>query len=211
MIEILPAILAETPEQFRQMLEKVSSFASVLHFDASDGIFTKTKFVGPEVIATAPANIKWDIHLMIQNPETVLTAWLTLPHISRITFHIEATDKTQEIIDNIHGVGKLVGISIKPETPTETIEPFVNKIDSVQFMSVHPGQYGAKFLPEVLDKISAFHAKYPDTKISIDGGVSPGRIPAMVKAGVSIFISGGYIINSEDPEKAISELKKAAE
>ncbi|OGM97372.1 MAG: hypothetical protein A2735_03315 [Candidatus Yanofskybacteria bacterium RIFCSPHIGHO2_01_FULL_41_21] len=217
MIQILPAILAETPEQFKQMVEKVSPFASVLHLDTSDGVFTDTKFIGPDVLASSPANIEWSAHLMVQNPENIILSWLDLPNVKRIIFHIETTDpalvhkdgvnKTQEIIDTVHNAGKEIGIALNPETNIEAVEPFMEQVDFVQFMSVHPGQYGAEFLPDVLNKVSDFHIKHPNVKIAIDGGVNPERIPAMQKAGVSIFISGGYIMNSDNPEKAIAELK----
>lgn len=209
MIEIIPAILATTKEEFDQMVLKIKPFVSMVQIDVSDGVFTKTKFVGPEIVSTMPADLGIDLHLMVKNPEAVLPAWLSLPQVKRITFHIEATDKTQKIIDTVHNVGRKVGIALNPETETEKIEPFLNKIDLVLFMAVHPGQYGAEFQPAVLDKIAAFHTKYPEVVIAIDGGTSPERVQAMMKAGVSIFISGGYIMNSENPDKAISELKKA--
>ena len=208
-MEIIPAILATNQEEFNEMVQKIRSFVSMVHIDVSDGIFTKTKFVGPEVVSTAPVDWDVDLHIMVQQPETVLTEWLALPQVKRIIFHIEATDKTQEIIDTIHSAGRKVGIVLNPETETERIEPFLSKIDLVLFMAVHPGQYGAEFQPTVLNKITAFHAKHSEAVISIDGGVSPERIPAMIQAGVSIFISGGYIMNNEDPAKAIAELKNS--
>ena len=208
MIEILPGILATTKEQFNEMVEKIQPFVSMIHVDTADGVFTKTKCVGPEVVGGVPADVEIDLHMMVEKPENVLSRWLALPQVKRITFHIEATDKIQEIIDTIHGTGKEAGIALNPETPIEAIEPFVSMVDCVQFMSVHPGEYGADFQPEVLNKMAEFHQKFPQIKIAIDGGVNPERMLGMIASGASVFISGGYVMNSDDPRQALSELEK---
>ena len=76
-------------------------------------------------------------------------------------------------------------------------------------MTVTPGFYGSKFLPEVVDKISDFHKKYPDILIMADGGITPETAPALVRAGASALVLGSYIMKSQNVEEAIKNLKEA--
>ena len=46
-----------------------------------------------------------------------------------------------------------VGLVFNPETPLEAVLPYLEEIDILLFMSVHPGFGGQSFIPEVLDKL----------------------------------------------------------
>ena len=49
------------------------------------------------------------------------------------------------------------GLAVNPETPATVLDDnLLSRLESVLFMAVHPGYYGAKFIPEVLEKISLF-------------------------------------------------------
>ena len=76
-------------------------------------------------------------------------------------------------------------------------------------MMVHPGNYGGIFLPSNLEKVRELRKLKPNLDIAVDGGVNPERIARMKKAGANIFISGSYIIKSENARTAIENLKKA--
>lgn len=208
MITIIPGILATTQEEFQRMLKKLQSHAPILQIDISDGVFTPNKLVGLEEVAMADSP-QFQVHLMVQNPEEAVLPYLKIKNVESIIFHIEATDKAGKIIDTIQEAGKRAGIALNPETGTETVESFVVQADFIQFMAVHPGGYGGEFQPQVLTKMKDFHEKYPEVVIEIDGGANPQRVPEMVKAGATMIESGGYIMNSDDPEKAIAELKNS--
>ena len=118
---------------------------------------------------------------------------------------------TKRLKAQIHQNKKKAGIALNPETGTEKIEPYLKDVDFVQFMTVHPGFQGGQFVEEVVDKISAFHAKYPDIIIMCDGGITPETAPKLAGAGASLFVSGSYIVKSEVFGKAIDQLKEAIE
>jgi ribulose-phosphate 3-epimerase len=210
MIQIIPGILAATREEFQQMLNKLQSLAPILQVDISDGVFTPTKLVGLEEIAMADSP-RFQVHLMVQNPEEAVLPFLKIQNVESIIFHIEATDKAGKIIDTIQRAGKRAGIALNPETGIEAIAPFAGQADFIQFMMVHPGGYGGEFQSQVLAKMANFHEKYPAVVIEIDGGANPQRVPEMVKAGATMIESGGYIMNSEDPAQAILNLQKSGE
>ena len=41
-----------------------------------------------------------------------------------------------------------------------------------------------------------------------DGGITPETAPKLVKANVSVLVSGSYIIKGQNVEQAIEDLKK---
>lgn len=45
------------------------------------------------------------------------------------------------------------GITIKPATPAEAVEPYLELVDLVLVMTVEPGFGGQKLIPECLDKV----------------------------------------------------------
>ena len=207
MIEIIPAILATTKEEFDQMMQKAEPHASLVHIDISDGIFVNSKTVGLEEIKANSSHSKLSVHLMVQNPETVLAGWLELPNLQSIIFHIEATDKTSEIIDTIRSADKQVGIAINPETGIEFLEPFVTKIDQVQFMTVHPGNYGGEFVEKVIEKIREFHKQYSGVKIAVDGSIHKETAQIAVDAGAEVLIVGSHMFSEgRDIKQTIIEL-----
>ena len=102
---------------------------------------------------------------------------------------------------------KQIGIALNPATPVSDIEAVVGLVDFVHFMTVEPGFYGGKFVPNVIDKIKDFHYFYPDKPISVDGGVNPGNAKQLVEAGASMLVVGSYIFKSNNIIKATEQLK----
>ena len=74
-------------------------------------------------------------------------------------------------------------------------------------MTVHPGFYGSKFLPEALDKVRNLREMRPDLAIEVDGGISPDTIERADEAGANLFVSGSYIVNSDDVKGAVNRLE----
>ena len=108
---------------------------------------------------------------------------------------------------------KKVGISLNPETKTNIIYNFLDKIDLVLVMSVNPGFGGQKFMPEVLDKVKDLKRiqkeKNLDFDIEIDGGINFDNSKSAIQAGVNILVSGTTIFksNNGDIKKNIELLK----
>lgn len=207
MIKIYPGITT-VPEEFESMLKKLQSTGEMLQADIADGIFVPSILGNIEIIASHPEVI-FQIHLMVEKPEDYLSQLINLPNIESIIFHIECASQPMVIIDTIHQGAKKAGIALNPETGIEVMEPLVGYVDFVQFMAVHPGGYGAEFQSSVLDKVKRFHVLHPEVPIEIDGGMNPNTVPLAVKAGATMIESGSYIANSDDPAKAITELKNS--
>ena len=122
-----------------------------------------------------------------------------------ITFHLEAVDNVDEIINYIHSYGIKCGISIKPETSVDELLPYLDKIDLVLVMSVNPGLGGQTFMMESIDKINKLRKlNKGNFKISVDGGINNETIKYV---DVDIAVSGSYVCMSNDFEMAIRNLR----
>ncbi len=209
MIEIIPAILTDSSVKFKDLILRIEPYATRVHVDVADGEFVPNKTLnGYDVIKEIETALKYDIHLMVKKPQDVLKEWF-YTQADRIIIHAESEGDLDLIIGEIHRNSRKVGLSLNPETPIDKIFKYLDKIDFVQFMTIHPGFQGQQFMEEIVDKISSFHAKYPDIMIMSDGSTTPETAPKLVKAGVSLLVSGSYVVKSPDINQAIEELKKS--
>ncbi len=179
--------------------------ADYLHVDIMDGKFAGQKNYSVEdIINLAKHTSKLlDIHLMVLNPESYIEGLVQL-NVKCITFHVEATDKVNEIIDLIHSYGIKAGISLNPETSVEKIKPYLDRIDEVLIMTVHPGKGGQTFIEEMTKKIDRLN-NLGDYILAVDGGINAETIKLVKKADMAI--SGSFICESNDYEKSIEILR----
>ena len=180
--------------------------ADYIHVDIMDGKFVENKnYDINEVSLFLRENVKpLDVHLMCYDLEKYIVEYADLmPEF--ITFHLEATDKVDEIIDMIHSYGIKCGISIKPNTSVKELLPYLDKIELVLIMSVEPGKGGQKFMPIAIDKINELRKINKNVIISVDGGINDETVKLV---NSDMVVSGSYVCMSEDFEEKINKLKK---
>jgi len=201
---IIPSIIAKTQKELEQRIERVQGFAKTIQLDIMDGKFIKQKsldfnFVLPKLKCEVEA------HLMISDP----LKWLEnhCEFFNRIIFNVESTDDPLKCIELAKLYGKKVGLALNPETPLTLITDFIRDIDQITIMTVQPGKYGAKFIPDMLQKIRDLRKVHPYIDIEVDGGITPQNINDACAAGANRIVSGSYIQNARDPKKAFKELK----
>ena len=206
MIKISPSILS-SKDRITSTKKLNNTKADFLHIDVMDGKFVDNQQFPPEEILKIEkiSKKKLDVHLMVENPEQYIEQ-LHNKFIEFITFHIEIDKNIDNIISKIKNLGYKVGISIKPNTSVDTIIPYLNKIDLVLIMSVEPGYGGQEFIPSTLDKAKIIRNNNKNIIIEIDGGIKDTNINE-IKKYVDIAVIGSYIINQNDYNKAINNLK----
>jgi len=208
MTEVTPSILVTTKEEFEVLVRKLEPVAERAHLDILDGAFTATPqtIMGYEEVLALGTKLKFDVHLMVVNPQEFLPQWFKTK-ADRIFIQAESEGNIQELLLEIKNQGRKAGLVLNPETAVDTIAECLPMVDYVQFMTIHPGAYGRPFLADVVDKIYNFHDQYPDIPIAVDGGMNPQTAQLVRNAGASIIISGSYVEKSPDMVKAIAELK----
>lgn len=231
MIEIIPAVMPTSTTDLQSKLSQVAGHMSVAQIDIMDGKFVKEVswpytedeeyFQG---ILNEDAGLPyWDqfdfeVDLMIVRPEEVINDWISAG-VRRIVVHQKSTDNLPKILSDFRErfpksetpdvFDCEIGIAQEIDTPVETLFPFLDKIDFVQFMGIDIiGEQGNPFDEKVLDKIHALLEHAPGTIISVDGGVSLESAPLLITAGVRRLVVGSAIFKSEDIGATIKEFKQ---
>ncbi len=201
---IIPAILTDKKNEFIRMADLSSEFTDYVQIDIMDGSFVPSKSINLDDLVDCNIKTKFEAHLMVCDP----LAWVeTFKKIGaeKIIYHFEIEKDLLEITAKIREQGLKVGVAIKPSTKISDFEYLVDKIDSVLFMAVNPGFYGAEFIPGVLDKIKKFKSNYPEKLVGIDGGVKLDNLRKVKETGLDIICVGSAIFNNSNPKQAYQE------
>ena len=183
--------------------------ADWIHVDVMDGHFVPNITIGVPVVKSLKkiASIPLDVHLMIENPDKYVEPFAKAG-ADILTFHYEAANHAEELIEKIKSYGIKAGISIKPKTKPEVLLPFIDKVDMVLIMTVEPGFGGQSFMSDCAEKIKFIkeHSKN-DLIIQVDGGINSQTGKICKDFGANCLVAGSYIYNSSDIKSAIESLK----
>ncbi len=207
MTEVIPTIIASSYNELEEKIKQVEPHVRRVHIDIMDGIFVAHRTIdGPSEVERLDTDLSFEIHLMVSKPENRIVRWLET-RADKFLVHVESTSKLKEITDLVHDADNRVFAVLNPESDYQKLAPYVDMIDGVQVMTVHPGQYGADFVEESVKKIEDLRYFYPDLSIEVDGGINPKTAPLCIRAGASVLAVGSYIFANQDIGKAVKELQ----
>lgn len=213
MIEIAASILsADFARLGEEAKAVVEAGAHRIHFDVMDNHYVNNLTIGAMVCKslrdfgiTTPI----DTHLMTENVDTLIEPFAKAGS-SSILIHPNTTPDAGKTLARIRELGCECGLAINPEEEIDIALPFMDKLDWILLMSVHPGFGGQAFIPSVIDKIHPLrdHIKRHNlnVKIGIDGGVNADNVKMLREAGIDTLIAGSAIFNQDDYAAAISAL-----
>lgn len=195
-----------------QIKEAQEAGAQYLHIDVMDGVFVPSISFGMPVISSLRkmTDIFFDVHIMITEPERYAAEFVECG-ANMVTFHLEATDKVEETIRIIRDAGAKVGISIKPGTPVEAVEPYLDKVDMVLVMTVEPGFGGQKYIEYCTEKIRGIRRmiteKGLNVDVQVDGGITADNVHVVLEAGANVIVAGSAVFKNSITENVKNFLK----
>jgi len=201
---IIPAVIAKTQKELDSIFNKIGNRASLLQLDVMDGKFVPNNSLDFDFKVPAE-RYEFEAHLMIEDP----VEWVdrNQAKVETIIAHFEAVTNPRKLIESIKSKQKRAAFALNPETEIDSIQEYLPELDQILVMTVHPGFYGSPFLSEMMDKIRTLRELRPDLDIEVDGGIKPDTIEMVDEAGANMFVSGSYLIRSDDIRERINTLK----
>ena len=201
-----PSILAADFKVLGQEMKKTEeNGAAYIHFDVMDGMFVPSISFGMPVLASIHDATEqfMDVHLMVHEPIRYVEAFQKAG-ADYVTVHLEACEDVKTTLDKIHACGMKAGLAVNPETDVKELVPYLEDVEMILIMSVHPGFGGQKFIPESLDKIRAVRAmlneKNLETDIQVDGGIYVENVREVLDAGANVIVAGSAVFRGDAGE-----------
>ena len=211
--KLAPSILSADFSDLKSALTQCESGgAHWIHIDVMDNQFVPNLTIGPPVVKSLrPKTNKFlDVHMMVINPENLVESFAKAG-ADMITFHVEATNDGQSVIDLIKATGTQVGLSIKPSTELSEIEPYYDQLDLILVMSVEPGFGGQGYIESSTDRVKIIKARLKElclqdrVLIEVDGGIKLHNAKKVIDAGADVLVAGSAVFGTNDPAQTIKD------
>ena len=203
-VKIAPSILSADFSVLGNEIKKLDeSGCDYIHIDVMDGHFVPNLTIGRDVIKSVEIILVSLLMFIMINPVLRFLKDYINAGADIITIHHEIDENIHECINFIKSYKKKVGISIKPKTPANVLEQYIDKIDLILIMTVEPGFGGQKFMSNQIEKIKQIRQMIgqKNIEIEVDGGINLENANDVKEAGANVLVSGSTIFNCTDYKK----------
>jgi len=211
--KLAPSILSADFADLKSALTQCESGgAHWIHIDVMDNQFVPNLTIGPPVVKSlrSKTNKFFDVHMMVIDPENLVEPFAKAG-ADMISFHVEATNDIQSVIDLIKATGTQVGLSIKPSTQLSSIEPYYDQLDLILVMSVEPGFGGQGYIKSSTERVVKIKKRLTElclqdqVLIEVDGGIKLHNAKEVIDAGADVLVAGSAVFGTSDPVQTIKD------
>lgn len=179
--------------------------AEYIHLDIMDGNFVIQKT--PDYNYLHNSKKRLQVHLMVSKPKEYIDKY-NLPNVDSIIIQTEIKEDIKSHLEYIKRARKRAGLALNPETSINALLPYIDMLDDILVLTVHPGLGGQKMLVDITNKIDEL-IKIRDEKglnfeITVDGGVNDETISLVRNADISVV--GSFICTSDNFNTQIQKL-----
>ena len=210
MIKIAPSILAADPLNLeRDVKAAEKAGCDWIHVDIMDAHFVPNLAYSADTVRRlrAVTDVPLDVHLMMDNPETMADAFLDAG-AACLTIHAEIDRDIPALLRRIRERGRMAGIALKPGTPLEKASEWFGMADLVLLMTVEPGFGGQKLDESVIGKIRRLKESGYRGEIEADGGINENNLEILAANGLTAAVMGTALFRQEDMAACVRRLHR---
>jgi len=206
MAKIAPSILAADFANLERDIHDIERHGgNWVHVDVMDGMFVPNITIGMPVVRALRkvTKLPLDVHLMIDRPIRYVEEFVKAG-ADWLTIHIEADteENTVEALKTIRALGCKASISLKPGTPAEAAEPYLQLCDMILVMTVEPGLGGQKFMSDMMPKLKKLRERLDEVNsgciLEVDGGINTETQRIVKENGAEVLVTGSAYFGAAD-------------
>lgn len=199
-MKVSASVYSNTGKPLKDLVKELDLYGvDFFHIDCNDNLSVFDDIRTIRKISKTPI----DLHIISSEPEKFYDG-IVSTQTEIVSFQYENL-KTPLIIPK--EVKSKLGLAIISETLPEVFSGYKSQFDFALFMTTIPGKSGGKFNKENFRKIRNFKSLFPETKIHVDGGVNNEISFVLRNMGVSLVVSGSYLVNAAYVGAAIYNLR----
>lgn len=203
--DLIPDILEQEIDVVAEKVAILDGMVDLVHIDIMDGIMVDNLTIGLSQLSDIefPADMKIDMHLMVEYPTEYLGECHTL-RVYRALAQIERMNSQREFVETAEELGVKPCLALDLHTPAESIEKeLYERLDAILVMSVKAGWSGQKFDASVIEKIKELRKLGYGGHIVMDGGMDGETICPCWQAGADQFAINSYFWKAEDKQATL--------
>lgn len=213
MVDIIPAILTNDPNEVRQKIQKLQDLTERVQIDVIDGKFADNKTVDIAIFDSIETSLRLDFHLMVDEPINWVERCIRAG-ADRIIGHIELMTEPLSFLAKCQSMAIGAGVAFDLDTPLAKLESeIMNNFDVVLLMGVPAGFGGQEFNPKVLSKLKELATRKKESnstfRICLDGGQTLETIGQTAYAGADEVVVGKRLFEG-DVSQNIQEFHQAS-
>jgi ribulose-phosphate 3-epimerase len=211
---VTPAILPHSFQEIEEKLSRVEGLANRVQIDLCDGVVGREKTWLPEGSETLPSGFSYEFDLMVTDWKLYAMRAVMLGGTC-IVAHVDGFSDAdmEELIALTSSRGTALGIAVSNDKSVEIHADFVRKAKAlyskvfIQVMGIEKiGEQGQVFDESAIERVRFLKQQFGDTKVQVDGGMTPETAQKVSNAGAEIIVAGSFIFNGGDPSEALARL-----